>query len=118
VTVSEWVALRELFEHDAVAPSALADRLGMTRGAISKLADRLAAKGLATRAPAVRDDDHRYQALALTHAGRALVPELAGLADENDAEFFGHLERGERETIRRAMQEIARRLGLRSVPLT
>ena len=40
VTVAEWVVLRELYDFES-APSALADRLGMTRGAISKLADRL-----------------------------------------------------------------------------
>ncbi|TBR26261.1 MAG: MarR family transcriptional regulator, partial [Reyranella sp.] len=44
VTVAEWVVLRDLFDGDHVPPSALADRLGMTRGAISKLADRLIAK--------------------------------------------------------------------------
>ena len=48
VTVAEWVVLRELY--DAVSmPSALAGRLGLTRGAISKLADRLEAKGLIER---------------------------------------------------------------------
>lgn len=42
VTVAEWVVLRELYDGDSM-PSALAERLGLTRGAISKLADRLAA---------------------------------------------------------------------------
>src|SRR5208337_2712879 len=49
VTVAEWVVLRELYDRDAMAPSELATRLGMTRGAISKLADRLVAKSLLTR---------------------------------------------------------------------
>ena len=43
ITVAEWVVLRELYDSES-APSALADRLGLTRGAISKLADRLIAK--------------------------------------------------------------------------
>src|SRR5579871_5530340 len=72
VTVAEWVMLRVLFGHDALAPSALAERMGMTRGAISKLTDRLAAKQLVLRT--TDKDDRRYQALALTSAGRALVP--------------------------------------------
>jgi DNA-binding MarR family transcriptional regulator len=46
VTVAEWVVLRELYDAIEVVPSTLAERLGMTRGAISKLADRLAGKGL------------------------------------------------------------------------
>jgi DNA-binding MarR family transcriptional regulator len=115
VTVAEWVVLRELFGQDGVVPSTLADKLGMTRGAISKLADRLAAKGLATQT--VNDSDRRFQALALTAEGEALVPKLSALADQNDAEFFGHLTPAGRATIEAAMKDVVRRLGLRSVPV-
>jgi DNA-binding MarR family transcriptional regulator len=115
VTVAEWVTLRELFERDTTAPSALADRLGMTRGAISKLADRLVAKALLTRAPGKQD--RRTQGLALTASGRALVPQLAALADQNDAEFFGHLAREDRAIIERIMKDIVRQRGLRTMPV-
>jgi DNA-binding MarR family transcriptional regulator len=117
VTVAEWVVLRELFALGApVAPSDLATRLGMTRGAISKLADRLIDKALLRRTS--DQDDRRYQTLALTPRGRALVPVLSALADQNDAEFFGHLKPAERAAIEHAMQEIVRRHGLRSVPVS
>jgi DNA-binding MarR family transcriptional regulator len=115
VTVAEWVMLRELYERDTMVPSALADRLGMTRGAISKLTDRLAAKTLVTRVPGRQD--RRYQDLALTAAGRALVPQLSALADRNDAEFFGHLTAAERTAVERAMKDIVRKLGLREMPI-
>jgi DNA-binding MarR family transcriptional regulator len=115
VTVAEWVVLRELYECESMVPSALADKMGMTRGAISKLADRLAAKAVVTRT--ISDEDRRYQALALTAKGRAIVPRLAALADENDAEFFGHLATGDRQRIERVMREIVSRHGLRSVPV-
>jgi MarR family transcriptional regulator, lower aerobic nicotinate degradation pathway regulator len=115
VTVAEWVILRELYGRDSVAPSALADRLGMTRGAISKLADRLQAKTLVTRTAGKAD--RRYQELALTTAGRALVPELSDLADQNDAEFFGNLKSADRASLERIMQEIVRQRGLRAVPI-
>lgn len=115
VTVAEWVVLRELFEADRAAPSRLADRLGLTRGAISKLADRLAAKSLVART--ANGDDRRYQALLLTAEGRALVPKLSALADRNDAEFFGHLDQAERERLIAAMQAIVRRHGLRAIPV-
>src|SRR6185369_2839084 len=78
VTVAEWVMLRELYDHDpatpgerergSITPSDLAERLGMTRGAISKLTDRLAAKGLVLRES--NGDDRRYQTVVLTKAGR------------------------------------------------
>jgi MarR family transcriptional regulator, lower aerobic nicotinate degradation pathway regulator len=115
VTVAEWVVLRELYECEAMAPSALAERIGMTRGAISKLADRLEAKALLTRT--ISDEDRRYQALAITAKGRVLLPKLAALADENDAAFFGHLSAAEQERIRSTMREIVRRHGLKTVPV-
>jgi DNA-binding MarR family transcriptional regulator len=61
--------------------------------------------------------DRRYQELALTDAGRALVPELSGLADRNDLEFFGHLTPADRATLKRIMQDIVRKRGLRAVPM-
>jgi len=97
VTVAEWVV-----------------RLGTTRGAISKLADRLCAKGLIIRDAYERDG--RAQTLALTPEGRALVPELAARADANDEQFFGDLDPSLRQTIADAMKEIVRRRGLKAVP--
>jgi len=113
VTVAEWVLLRELYNKDD-APSALAARLGMTRGAISKLADRLAEKSLARRT--ADGADRRYQSLALTADGQKLVPRLAALADENDAEFFGQLPAAERAKITQIMQDIVRRHDLKTIP--
>lgn len=115
VTVAEWVVLRELYETTAVAPSALAERLGLTRGAVSKLMDRLLAKALVTRTAS--KEDRRYQSVGLTAAGRALVPKLSALADKNDAEFFGHLAKKERALVETLMRGIVERQGLRSVPI-
>jgi DNA-binding MarR family transcriptional regulator len=114
VTVAEWVVLRELYDSES-APSTLADRLGMTRGAISKLADRLIAKKLIARR--ANADDRRFQSLALTRGGRAITPKLAALADQNDAEFFADLDPKARETIAAAMKDIVRRKGLRAAPV-
>ncbi len=115
VTVAEWVALRELLDGEPLAPSALAIRLGMTRGAISKLVDRLAAKNLIARWADV--SDKRRQDLNLTVHGRALVPVLAALADRNDEEFFGHLDPPERAAIQAALAGIVRRRGLKAPPI-
>lgn len=115
VSVAEWVILRELYDATAIAPSALAEKIGMTRGAVTKIVDRLIAKSLVTRTSS--EDDRRYQALALAKAGRSLVPKLAALADDNDTEFFAHLTAAERRAIETTMREIVRRFGLRSVPV-
>lgn len=114
VTVAEWVVLRELFDSDDVAPSVLADRLGMTRGAISKLADRLIAKDLIERTAST--EDRRQQTLALTADGRKLVPSLSALADRNDAEFFGHLKPTDRAALEKMLRDIVRRHDLKTIP--
>jgi DNA-binding MarR family transcriptional regulator len=116
VTAAEWVVLHELYGERAIAPSSLADRLGLTRGAISKLADRLIQKKLISR----EDDtkDLRAHTLALTSAGTALVPTLAALADENDAEFFGEMSAKERAALERALKSLVTRHGLKSIPMT
>jgi DNA-binding MarR family transcriptional regulator len=115
VTVAEWVVLRDLYETGAIAPSGLAERLGMSRGAISKLADRLIDKLLVARE--ANAEDARAQTLALTQKGYRLVPELAALADEDDAEFFGHLKPEERLVLERVLKGIVERRGLQSVPV-
>ncbi len=116
VTVAEWVVLRELFGSDGIAPSQLAELLGLTRGAISKLADRLVAKKLVDRLASA--DDGRAQTLQITPAGRDLVPRLAALADQNDAEFFDHLSLEEREQMERVLRSIVARRGLTSIPVS
>jgi len=115
VTVAEWVLLRHLLEVNALAPSRLAERMGMTRGAISKLSERLVAKALVKRT----DDrsDGRAHALSLTPAGRALVPKLAALADANDAEFFDHLTPKERAGLLRVLKGVVETRGLTRVPI-
>lgn len=115
VTVAEWVVLRALFEQDGVKPSDLATKLGLTRGAISKLVDRLAAKDLVLVRSDVRDG--RAQLVTLKALGRRLVPTLAALADKNDAEAFGHLDPSERANLLASLKRIAEHLGLRGAPV-
>jgi DNA-binding MarR family transcriptional regulator len=116
VTVAEWVVLRELYDADEVAPSRLAERLGLTRGAVSKLADRLLAKGLIGRRDS--ETDGRAHLLALSDGGRSLVPRLSALADRNDAEFFEDLTEAERRTVEQVMRRIVERRGLKASPVS
>ncbi|MDH4982321.1 MarR family transcriptional regulator [Hyphomicrobium sp. D-2] len=115
VTVAEWVVLRALFDVDELAPSKLATVMSMTRGAISKLSDRLLAKRLIERSDSL--DDGRAHTLRLSVKGRALVPRLARLADANDASFFGVLSSEEQAALRRALEKIAKRHGLNETPV-
>lgn len=112
-TVPEWVLMRTIYEHE-MTPSEVADRIGMTRGAVSKIADKLVQRGLVTRTAS--NVDRRYQALKLTRTGEDLVPKIAALADKNDDEFFGHMTPREKEVLTDLMKDIVRRRGLKSVP--
>ena len=105
VTVSEWVVLRELYRLGRSSPGALVREIGLSKGAISKLIDRLAGKQLVTRTAV--EADRRHQEVELTPQGRALVPRLAHLADDNDRQFFGHLSPEARSALLQAMRAIA-----------
>jgi len=115
VTVAEWVLMRQLLEAESSAPSRLAERMGMSRGAITKLADRLIDKALVVRT--ADPHDGRAQTLRLSPAGHALVPKLAALADANDAEFFDHLPLDERVALMHTLRGIVERKGLESLPV-
>jgi MarR family transcriptional regulator, lower aerobic nicotinate degradation pathway regulator len=115
VTVAEWVVLRMLYDVERVSPSELSERMGMTKGAISKLADRLIAKSLVERG--ANEEDKRAQWLRLNNAGRTLVPRLAALADKNDAEFFGALSAEERLGLEQLLQKIVVDRGMASAPI-
>ncbi|QLQ19710.1 MAG: MarR family transcriptional regulator [Exiguobacterium profundum] len=114
VTVAEWVLLRLVMAGEG-QPSALARQMGMTKGAISKLADRLEARGLLARQ--ADPQDGRAQLLRLTDAGAALVPLLAAMADANDTAFFGALTEDERATLRALITKLAERHGLTGTPV-
>lgn len=115
VTVAEWVLLRQMLNAGAANPSQLADMVGMTRGAVSKLVERLCRKKLAERSSSV--GDRRYQTVELTAAGKRLVPVLAQLADQNDHEFFGQLKPDQKTWLVNLLQEIVRQQGWKDLPV-
>lgn len=113
MSVAEWVVLRILFDGHA-SPSHLAKQIGMTKGAISKIIDRLEAKGLVQIEPGTQD--RRSQTVGLSQTGHSLVPSLAKLADQNDVEFFGHLDDGQRQSLLNLLRELSDHAHLTSIP--
>jgi DNA-binding MarR family transcriptional regulator len=114
VTVTEWVALRTLWSQDQTTHAELIQALGMTKGAASKVVSRLEEKGLAGRQLA--DGRAREQSLGLTATGKALVPQLAALADANDAHFFGHLPAATHQALMQTMQALVQHHQLKEIP--
>jgi DNA-binding MarR family transcriptional regulator len=104
VTVAQWNVLVTVYHGHATTTTEVARYIGIDPGAISRLVDRLADKGLMARSadPASR----RRLQLSLTEAGRALVPDLIRIADDNDEAFFGDLPAGERVALMRLLQDL------------
>lgn len=116
VTVTEWVALRTILDQRESSHATLIRALGMTKGAASKVISRLEEKGLARRR--LFDGRGREQLLVLTAEGKALVPQLAKLADANDRHFFGHLDPTQRDALSETMQALVKYHQINEIPTT
>ncbi|MBY8823276.1 MarR family winged helix-turn-helix transcriptional regulator [Sphingomonas colocasiae] len=115
VTVAEWTLMRTLYDADGAAPTSLARHMGLSKAAVSKLADRLVSKGLVDR----RDNpgDKRAQSLSLTAEGREKIPVLAAIADANDADFFNVLSTQDRARLRSLLRTLISRHGINRIPV-
>ena len=106
--------MRELHERGQAAPGELADTLGLSRGAISKIVDKLETKGwIRTESNQI---DSRFRLLSLTREGRRSLPILATVADANDAHFFGCLNPMEKRALRDLLTKVAVYNGIQDVP--
>ena len=113
-SVAEWVLLRELHERGEAAPGELADHLGLTRGAVSKIIDKLEAKDwVQTNA---KEGDNRYRLLSITRAGQRSLPVLARIADQNDSAYFDCLSANEKAILRELLIKLAENNRIRDVP--
>jgi DNA-binding MarR family transcriptional regulator len=113
-SVAEWVLLRELHERGQTGPGELADSLGLTRGAVSKIVDKLDAKGwIQTEA---KEGDSRFRLLSLTRAGRRSLPVLAEIADQNDALYFDCLSAEEKSVLQELLTKLADHNRIHDVP--
>ncbi len=115
VTVAEWVVLRTMYGgDDMTSPSEVAELIGLTRGAVSKLINRLIQKGFITRKEAI--GDRRFQDVRLTESAIRLVPKLAKIADENDETFFHVLSKPEQERLLKFLKKLVERNEITKVP--
>jgi DNA-binding MarR family transcriptional regulator len=103
-SVAEWVLLRLMYEREESSPAELADAMGMTRGAVSKIVAKVQAKQWMSSSP--DPEDARALRLRLTRKGQKVLPELAAIADSNDARFFACLNRNERTELRRLLVKL------------
>lgn len=115
VTVAEWVILREMYSgNEKTSPSQVAELTGLTRGAVSKLIDRLLAKKLVARSES--SSDRRYQDIKLTTNALKLVPKLACIADENDEYFFSAISDSEKKILIKIINKLTEQHKLSTNP--
>ena len=105
ISVAEWVAMNRLAALPGMTPARLAAAMGMTRGAISKVLDKLDSKNLVSRS--ISPLDSRVQLLSLTQRARRALPQLARMADDNDEYFFGALAPEEKAALRSLLRKVA-----------
>jgi len=100
--------IRALSTEAPMTNSEVADRLHIRSSTVSKMTDKLVAKGLVERTPL--ESDHRMIALALTPAGaemQAMVRQIWIGVEEN---LFGDLPASETDEIRTGLQLLDDRL--------
>jgi DNA-binding MarR family transcriptional regulator len=114
-SVAEWVLLRHLWDLGQTTPGEMAEALTMTRGAISKIIDKLQSKDWVRSR--IRPEDNRVQILSLTGAGRRVVPQLAEIADHNDHKFFASLDADEKTALRHLLGKLASHHQIREIPV-
>lgn len=114
-SIAEWVVLRAVYERGKVAPGELADLLGLTRGAVSKIIDKLEAKGWVHAS--AKAEDSRFRVISLTRGGRRSAPVLAAIADRNDATYFDCLSERERTSLRAILVKLGDCNAIHDVPM-
>ncbi|MHB1871166.1 MAG: MarR family winged helix-turn-helix transcriptional regulator [Steroidobacteraceae bacterium] len=105
ISVAEWVAINQLAAGAGLTPAKLAATMGMTRGAISKVLDKLSKKKLISRSMSPLDS--RVQLLSLTSQARRMLPRLTSVADDNDEHFFAALSSDDRAALGNLLRKLA-----------
>ena len=114
-SVAEWVVLNHVDEHPEIRPADLAETIGLTRGAISKVLDKLEKRRWLARK--TLEEDNRGQLLFLTRQGRRILPELQEIADCNDQTFFDCLTAKEKAMLGLLLRKLTRSNEISGIPV-
>jgi DNA-binding MarR family transcriptional regulator len=114
-TGAQWTVLNALYYGHAQSPAELASHIGIDRSAITRLVDRLEAKGLVVRQQ--DPTDRRGLTLALTPTGQDLVPTLQKVAQATRAKFVLALSPDEVQQLHTIVQKMLRAGGIDVPPL-
>jgi len=109
ISPGKYSVLCELLAADApMAPSSLAERIGVSRPTITGLLDGLCTQELVARVP--DPDDRRRMSVELTSAGRKFMRALLPVQFALMADVTGTLTETERRQLRRILTKLENRL--------
>ncbi|PRX35462.1 DNA-binding transcriptional regulator, MarR family [Meinhardsimonia xiamenensis] len=89
ISIPEWRVVAHLSQAGTVSVREIHARVAMDKSKVSRAAARLEAAGYITKT--VDPRDRRLVALSLTEKGRAMMEEIAPLAEAFQAEFLARL---------------------------
>lgn len=97
ISVAQWCILLSVYQDDGYSITSLSQYIEIDRASISRVVDRLVAKNLVIHQ---EGKDRRSGRIELTEEGTNLVPRLIQEAEDNEAQFFGHLSAQEKADLR------------------
>lgn len=107
ISIAQWCIMQTLYNHKLSSVTELSKIIEVDKGAISRVVDKLLARGMVTHA---QGNDRRSGRIQLTSQACELVPKLIEAAQENEREFFGHLSVQETEQLQIIFHKIMRNI--------
>lgn len=114
VSWAQWMVLNAVYFDRAKTPAQIAQHIGVDRSAITRLVDRLEAKGLVARSR--ENADRRSINIELTTRGRNLVPKLITTAQQNEERFISVLGENEKSNFFRGLSRLLSATGNNETP--
>ena len=116
MTVAEWVILREMYgKSESISSSIIAELTGLTRGAVSKLVDRLVNKDLIIRTESTID--RRYHQIQLSIKGKRTGSSSLLLLMKMTKLFFSPLSEEEQKALMNILTKLSESHQLNTAPI-
>lgn len=105
LTVSQWMALRELLAQGTCTAGTLAERVGISRGTATGILNHLQSENLVQRQR--RSKDRRRVYVSLTPKGREVASELESPFGEPLSQLLTDIPEGDRPRTANALRHVA-----------
>lgn len=110
ITVAQFMVMLVIYSVEGMTPQNLSKYIDVDKGSITRIIDRLVAKGQVVRR-AIRED-RRVVALELTKEGEKLMTKLLKIADEEDNAWLSVLSVAEMSEFRKLLGKLLTAQGI------